>query len=249
MINNSNGNRNSNGNGNHNSKDSIVNNLIQIIYKKDKGLTLKNAILSKSQCTIYKELDTLTKKNNIITNNHNSNKKKTVKNSSQFNNITQKCFTDKNKLNKQPTIQISDNLYSNDKYSYLVVMISNIVISFNKKNKEITYKNKYLNWIAIINDNKVDKNIIKYSVSKDNGLYNFIIRIYKFQKNDITIINKINTIVNTKKHILIKKLKTVSNLERIYTNNIIMVRETSDKNKWHIPSATVRGLGDLLKAI
>jgi len=116
-------------------------------------------------------------------------------------------------------------------------MISNIVISFNKKNKEITYKNKYLNWIAIINDNKVYKNIIKYSVSKDKGLYNFIIRIYKFQKNDITIINKINTIVNTKKHILIEQLKTVSNLERIYTNNIIMIRETSDKIKWHIPHA------------
>jgi len=93
------------------------------------------------------------------------------------------------------------------------------------KNEKKKHK-KYINWIAIINDNKVDKNIIKYSLDKTKGIYNFMIRIYKFPKNDITIINNIENIVNLKLNKIIKLVKNVEKLDRIYTNNVII---TNDK--------------------
>ena len=41
--------------------DLIVNDLIKIIYKNDNGKTVKNALVSKSQCDVYKQIDILKK--------------------------------------------------------------------------------------------------------------------------------------------------------------------------------------------
>ena len=270
-------NKNSNTNHNTNHDDDIVNNLIKIIYKNDKGQTLKNAILEKSKCNIYKEIEKMknnkTKKinlNNVNSNsnsnsnsksnsksnsnsnsnsknnsksnsnsksksnsNDNNNKTKKLKNTKKLEDITKKCFTKKSKINKQPDIIISDtNKYNNKDNSFLIVITSNVFLSFNTKKQTIPNKKKHLTWLAIINDNKVIKNIIKHKLNKEKGLHNFMIRIYSFPKNHSEIINNIEKTVNTKKHILIKKLKKIKNLERIYTNNIIIIRKMNSSRSW-----------------
>jgi len=242
-------NKNSNTNHNTNHDDDIVNNLIKIIYKNDKGQTLKNAILEKSKCNIYKEIEKMknnkTKKinlNNVNVNsnsksnsnsNSNNNKTKKLKNTKKLEDITKKCFTKKSKINKQPDIIISDtNKYNNKDNSFLIVITSNVFLSFNTKKQTIPNKKKHLTWVAIINDNKVIKNIIKHKLNKEKGLHNFMIRIYSFPKNHSEIINNIEKTVNTKKHILIKKLKKIKNLERIYTNNIIIIRKMNSSRSW-----------------
>jgi len=270
-------NKNSNTNHNTNHDDDIVNNLIKIIYKNDKGQTLKNAILEKSKCNIYKEIEKMknnkTKKinlNNVNSNsnsnsksnnksnsnsnsninsnsnsksksksksnsnsNDNNNKTKKLKNTKKLEDITKKCFTKKSKINKQPDIIISDtNKYNNKDNSFLIVITSNVFLSFNTKKQTIPNKKKHLTWVAIINDNKVIKNIIKHKLNKEKGLHNFMIRIYSFPKNNSEIINNIEQTVNTKKHILIKKLKKIKNLERIYTNNIIIIRKMNSSRSW-----------------
>ena len=220
--------------------DLIVNDLIKIIYKNDNGKTVKNALVSKSQCDVYKQIDILkknkTKKvNSSINNNqHNKNNNKTLKNSKKLEDMTIKCFTKKNKINKQPKIIISDSdTYNNDEHSFLVVIISNVFVSFkHKQKKDINNKDKHLTWVAIINDDKVVKNIVKHSLNKEKGLHNFVIRIYKFPKNSSDIIDKINNFVTTKKKIVVKKLKTIKGLERIYTNNIIMIRKSNHYYRW-----------------
>lgn len=84
-------NKNSNTNHNTNHDDDIVNNLIKIIYKNDKGQTLKNAILEKSKCNIYKEIEKMknnkTKKINLnnVNSNSNSNSKSNNKSNSNSN--------------------------------------------------------------------------------------------------------------------------------------------------------------------
>ena len=81
--------------------DLVVNDLIKIIYKYDNGKTVKNALVSKSQCDVYKQIDILkknkTKKvNSSINNNqHNKNNNKTLKNSKKLEDMTIKCFTKK----------------------------------------------------------------------------------------------------------------------------------------------------------
>jgi hypothetical protein len=220
--------------------DLVVNDLIKIIYKYDNGKTVKNALVSKSQCDVYKQIDILkknkTKKvNSSINNNqHNKNNNKTLKNSKKLEDMTIKCFTKKNKINKQPKIIISDtDTYNNNEHSFLVVIISNVFVSFkHKQKKDINNKDKHLTWVAIINDDKVVKNIVKHSLNKEKGLHNFVIRIYKFPKNNSDIIDKINNFVSTKKKIVVKKLKTIKGLERIYTNNIIMIRKSNHYYKW-----------------
>jgi hypothetical protein len=220
--------------------DLIVNDLIKIIYKNDNGKTVKNALVSKSQCDVYKQIDILkknkTKKvNSSINNNqHNKNNNKTLKNSKKLKDMTIKCFTKKNKINKQPKIIISDtDTYNNNEHSFLVVIISNVFVSFkHKQKKDINNKDKHLTWVGIINDDKVVKNIVKHSLNKEKGLHNFVIRIYKFPKNNSDIIDKINNFVTTKKNIVVKKLKTIKDLERIYTNNIIMIRKSNHYYKW-----------------
>ena len=187
--------------------DLVVNDLIKIIYKYDNGKTVKNALVSKSQCDVYKQIDILkknkTKKvNSSINNNqHNKNNNKTLKNSKKLEDMTIKCFTKKNKINKQPKIIISDSdTYNNNDHSFLVVIISNVFVSFkHKQKKDINNKDKHLTWVAIINDDKVVKNIVKHSLNKEKGLHNFVIRIYKFPKNNSDIIDKINIFVTTKK--------------------------------------------------
>lgn len=256
--------------------DSIINNTIKIIYRGDNGKTIKNAILSKPQCSTYKEIELKKTKTNIISNKTlknntktNNNKTNNIKinntktnnnktnNSNQNSNIediTEKCFTKTQKIKYQPKIIISDtkdknkNKENNMKYSYLVVMMSTIITSFDNKSHNTTSNTtpnttpntipntipvqKYVNWVAIINDNKVDKNIIKYSLNKEKGLYNFIIRIYKFPKNNINVINHINTIIDKKLNKVIKNLKKVNKLERIYTNNVIVINEKSHSKFW-----------------
>ena len=220
--------------------DLVVNDLIKIIYKYDNGKTVKNALVSKSQCDVYKQIDILkknkTKKvNSSINNNqHNKNNNKTLKNSKKLEDMTIKCFTKKNKINKQPKIIISDtDTYNNNEHSFLVVIISNVFVSFkHKQKKDINNKDKHLTWVGIINDDKVVKNIVKHSLNKEKGLHNFVIRIYKFPKNNSDIIDKINNFVTTKKKIVVKKLKTIKELERIYTNNIIMIRKSNHYYKW-----------------
>ena len=59
-----------------------------------------------------------------------------------------------------------------------------------------------------------------------------MIRIYKFPKNDSKIINNIEYCINKKKHILIKNLKKIQNLERIYTNNIIIIHKKKSFRSW-----------------
>jgi hypothetical protein len=213
--------------------DLVVNDLIKIIYKNDKGNTIKNALVSKSSCDVYKQIEILqknkTKKINSTINNNNNKNNKTLKNSKKLEEITLKCFTKKNKINNQPKIIILDSeTYNNNDNSFLVVILSNMFVSF--KNKQ--QKDKHLTWVAIVNDNKVIKNIVKHSLNKEKGLHNFVIRIYKFPKNNIDIINSINNFVDTKKNILVKKLKTIKGLERIYTNNIIMIRKSNHYYKW-----------------
>jgi hypothetical protein len=232
--------------------DSIINNTIKIIYRGDNGKTIKNAILSKSQCSNYAELELKKTKRNSISNKtlKNNSKIYNSKQNSNIEDITVKCFTKTKKIKSQPKIIISDitdkdkNQDNNKKYSYLVVMMSTIITSFENESHNTTPNTtpntttntqptqKYVNWVAIINDNKVDKNIIKYSLNKQNGLYNFIIRIYKFPKNNINVINHINTIINKKFNKIIKNLKKVNTLERIYTNNIIVINQKSHTRHW-----------------
>ena len=99
---------------NTSSNDSIVNDIIKVIYNGDNGKTIKNAILSKSQCSQYKEIelqktkkvnnDKLNNKISLGTNISNNKLKnnKTLKNNNVINDITIKCFT-KKKKNKKTT--------------------------------------------------------------------------------------------------------------------------------------------------
>ena len=213
-----------------NTTNKILNNSIKIIYRKNNGKTIKNAIMTKQKCNQYITTQLQTQKNKNKTKNNNRTNRTINQNDKYNENI--KCFIKRKIVKREPKIIIknSNNSHSTDldnkKYSYLIIMISNIMTSYNETKDEEKKHKKYINWIAVINDNKIDKNIIKYSLDKTKGVFNFIIRIYKFPKNDITIINNIEKIVNLKLNKIIKKLKTIEKLERIYTNNIII---TNDK--------------------
>ena len=199
---------------NHTNK--IINNSIKIIYKKNNGQTIKNAIMSKKECEKYNQIQSQnetqnetkneTKKNNI-TNNKNLTQK--------LNNISTKCLTTSKLINSQPNVIFTNN-EENINYSYLIVLISSKILPDEEDENK---KKKYINWVAIINDNEVDKNIIKYTLNTTKSIYNFTIRIYRFPKMNTTIINEIKNIVEHNQKKIIKKLKLVKDLERIYTNN------------------------------
>jgi hypothetical protein len=200
---------------NHTNK--IINNSIKIIYKKNNGQTIKNAIMSKKECENYNQIQSKNKtknetKNKTKKNNINNNKNLTQK----LNNISKKCLIKSKLIKSQPNV-IFTNDEENSNYSYLIVLISKKIIP--DEEDEDKKQKKYINWVAIINDNKVDKNIIKYSLNTTKSIYNFTIRIYRFPKKYTTIINKIENIVKHNQNKIIKKLKLVKDLERIYTNN------------------------------
>ena len=103
-----------------------------------------------------------------------------------------------------------------------------------KKNIVKKEPKKYINWIALINNNKVYENIIKYSLSKEKGLHNFMIRIYKYEKKNEQVMNDIYSIINDKQKFrkIVKNLKTIKNLERIYTNDFIALNEKTSFFNW-----------------
>ena len=232
----------------NNEDEEIINDTIKIIYKNDNGKTIKNAILLKSKCNEHykdiklkyklksnsiKAINNNSKINSKINSNTNSKTLKKISNTNIKNTkkFLKKCLVNKYKILTQPKIIIKEenntnidiDNENNTKYSYLIIITSNVIESFHKN--KIINKDQYINWVAIINDNKIDKNIIKYTLNKIKGLHNFNIRVYKFAKNDINIINNINEFCNIKNNDIILKLKEIKKMERIYTNNLIVINE------------------------
>ena len=227
------------------SDDKILNDTIKIIYNNDNGATIKNAIMATKECSPqYSQL--LTKNNKTVKNSNRNSKRNSNRNNNRNSNKSKKpiisdvfkdnCLIKKKKIKNQPQIIISEDKEDdkNTKFSYLIFIISDVLLSFNKydKTNQTNTKQKYINWIAIIDDdNKVDENIIEYSLNKEKGLHDFTIRIYKFKKDNKEIIDKIKQIINNQINI-IKKLNNVDNLKKIYKNNFVVLNEEKSFFNW-----------------